>query len=135
MKLLGSQDLFVTVRDVDLDVPSPDPNTTYRIKLLTPQQQRDLADKHTRVEWNKKTHEKEKVTDWLALSEDTIDLVLVEWTGVEDADGTPAPCTREAKVIGLDLQRRRQLIEMSGAMHRDAEVAAVASFRGPADVR
>ena len=129
MKLLGSADLFVTVRDGDLDVPSPDPTTNYTIRILSPETSRALADKHTRVEWNKKDHTKERVTDWMALSEDSIDHVLVAWEGVEDAEGKPAACTRDAKVQGLDLQRRRQLIDMASTVHKDAEVATAASFR------
>lgn len=129
MKLLGSQDLFVTVRDVDLDVPSPDPATSYTLRMLSPEKSKALADQHTRIEWNKKNHEKERVTDWMALSEDSIDYVLVAWEGVEDADGKPAACTREAKVQGLDLQRRKQLIELASTVHKDAEVAQAASFR------
>lgn len=130
MKLLGSADLFVTVRDVDLDVPSPDPDTSYTVRILSPETSKTLHDKHTRVEWNKTTHQKERITDWMALSEDSIDYVLVGWEGVEDATGQPAPCTRETKVCGLDLQRRKQLIELAGTVHKDAEVAATAaSFR------
>jgi hypothetical protein len=134
MKLLGSADLFVTVRDTELDVPSPDPATTYTVRVLAPEKSQDLVKRHTRDEWNKKTHEKERVTDWIALSEDTIDYVLVEWAGVEDAEGVAAPCTREAKVRGLDLQRRRQLIELASTVHKDAAVASAASFRSTADV-
>lgn len=114
----------ITVRDADLeDVAHGDPDTRYTIRQITPAQNREVAKRHT------VTRRTGPETDYQAVLDDLLDLVLVDWSGIEDG-GVPMPCTREHK-LRLD-QPRKQAIVMLAAQNRIARAEVRdASFREP----
>lgn len=119
-----------TVADVDLPVPNGDPDGIYTLRPLTRTVRRTINDKHTRSRPNPQTGRMDLVTDGDGVTDDIIDHVLMDWTGIM-CDGAPAPCTREYKVQ-LDPVRLRALIERAGMTQAAHEVAVAESFRGVA---
>lgn len=129
LKLAREAETF-TVADVDLPVPNGDRDVVYTLRPLTRSVRRNVTDKHTRSKPNPQTGRMDLITDGDAVTDDIIDHVLMDWTGIL-CDGQPAPCTRENKVQ-LDPVRLRALIERAGMTQAAREVAVAESFRGVA---
>lgn len=107
IRLLSDSDQ-ITVRDSDI-IHGGDTETSYVLRKITPEKQRELLKKHTRSGNNRRG----ETLDIEALQQDQIDYVLVSWEGVLD-NGQPAECSRANKVNGLDMARRLALIEHAG---------------------
>lgn len=125
ISLLHDDDQIV-VKDADL-VEGGDKSTTYTIRKLTPEKQRQLRKANTR----KATYGRTAEVNWDAVQDDQIDHILAAWTGVVDR-GTPVPCTREFK-LRMDPVRKNALLDAAGLQDVvAAEDAKQDSFRPPA---
>jgi hypothetical protein len=94
----------ITVLDSEL-ITGGDSETSYTLRKITPEKQRELVDKHTRRGNNRR----QETIDVDRLQEDQLDYALTAWKGVLDR-GKPADCSRENKIGGLDLERRVAII-------------------------
>jgi len=113
---------LITVCDADL-VPDGDKDTTYSIRHLTIEKNRELRRKHTKRKPNPRTHVMEDETDEYALSDEQFDYALADWKGVV-AGGEAVPCTRDHKML-LDGLRRDAILRKAGLN----EIAAVGEAR------
>jgi hypothetical protein len=126
---LLSGETVITVLDRDLPgVAGPCEDVTYKVRQLPQAVAREIGKRHTRKVANPSTHRMEEQQDTDAILDDAIDYILVEWSGVVMPDGTPAPCSRENKLQGLDATRKKQLAEIAASNRTAAEVRAE-SFR------
>jgi hypothetical protein len=118
----------ITVADNEI-VPGGDPETTYTLRLLTRDDYRRVVREHTTKVPNRRSHAMEDVTNWEAVGERLLDMVLTGWTGILHG-GEPAPCTAEMKAK-LDSARSAGLLDRAGMnqIARSAEAKAD-SFRG-----
>lgn len=129
---LLSEETVLEIKDVDLpNVKSPCEDVTYQVRQIPPPLARAMAKRHTKRRPNPQTHQMEEQVDVDALSEEAIDYVVVGWSGVVLPDGTPAPCTKDNKVSGLDAARKIALTNIAGSNSGAAEARAE-SFRQPA---
>jgi hypothetical protein len=125
---------LLTVCDADL-VADGDKDTSYQIRHLTIEKNRELVRQCTKRVPNKRTHQMDDVTDWEAVSDVQFEYVLADWVGVEDAEGHPLDCTPANKAL-IDGGRRLAIMSRAGVN----EVMAAAerrsdSFRAPEVVR
>jgi hypothetical protein len=116
----------ITVTDSDL-LEGGDPNTTYRLRKLTPSAQRKIVKANTRPGNFKRAES----VDWHGVRDDQVDHILLGWEGVIDPrTGKPAECSRSNKIDGLDEVRKSALVDKAGlADVHEAEEARAASFR------
>jgi hypothetical protein len=122
----------ITVLDSDLeDVDNGDTGTSYTVRQIPPDVNREIAKKHTKYTPNSRTHRRDEDVDNVGFMDDLIDYALMDWSGILD-DGAPAPCTRENKLL-LDMPRKIALLKVAGLNRVAAEVRAQ-SFRPPASV-
>ena len=130
---LKTDDDVSTITDADL-VPDGDKDTTYTVRHITTDKHREIVKAHTTKVPNKRTHQRDDVTDWNAVSDALLDYALAEWSGVISR-GQPVPCDRGHKML-LDGQRKTALLEHAGMNEVAAAPARTAeSFRTPPDVR
>lgn len=123
VRLLNDDDTIV-VRDTDIVGEDGDKQTTYTVRKLTPEKQRDIRRKHTRAA---KFNRQESI-NWDAVADDQLDYLLVSWTGIEDR-GKAVPCEREYK-LRLDSVRKAALLDKAGLSDVvAAEDAKEQSFR------
>ena len=119
---LLNADKRITVKDSDLpDVTGGDPDTTYTVRQLAPEESRAISRKHT----TDLRRGGEKVNS-MAIMDELIDRALVAWTGVL-LDGEPAECTPANKLL-LDGPRKLALLEIAGSNQMAKEEAKAASF-------
>ena len=123
-----------TLTDAELMGPDGDKETTYTIRHLTTEKHREVVREHTQKIPNKRTHQRDDVTDWEAVSDALLAYVLVKWSGVV-VDGQAVPC-EWAYTSLLDGPRKSALLERAGlnAIAATPERRAE-SFRTAADVR
>ena len=106
----------------------------YVIRHLTTDQHREITRQNTKKKPNKMTHQMEEHVDWAKVSDDLLDYVLTDWSGVI-AEDNPLPCTLQYKLL-LDAQRKTAILQFAGmnevlaAPERRAE-----SFREAESVR
>ena len=99
------------VSDADL-VPGGDKDTSYNVRHITIEKNREIVAKNTKPIPNRRTHVMEPTTDWQAVNDDLLDYAISDWRGIV-AKGEPLPCTRENK-MKLDALRRDALLQKSG---------------------
>lgn len=129
---LQTDDATFDVREDELDdVQHADAEVVYVLRELTTTKWREIKRQHTRKVPNKVTKQMEEVTDQEAFADDITDYVLVDWRGIVERGGVPAPCTRDNKlrldgIIKAALVARAGLTQIvQAADHRDS------SFRSP----
>jgi len=70
---------------------------------LTPTELKDMMQQHRKVEWDSPTRvgRKERFIDYdfLNITFDRIDKIIVGWEDVVDEEGNPLPCDREHKLL------------------------------------
>ena len=126
---LGSDGETFVVRDADLGVADPDPEVTYTVRAITRSRFLDILAKRTSKVLDRASRQMVDHVDGVGANEDALEYALVSWTGI-NADGEPAPCTREwQREIGAN--RAAALLQIVVEPRRD-EVARAKSFRGPA---
>lgn len=130
---LNREDAEITVCDKDLSgVADGDPDVSYTIRKLTQPIHRKILKQHTSHEFVRGVGRQEKF-DAQAITDDLLDYVLVGWSGVL-LKGEPAPCTRDWKLNGLDVDRKRALIDKAG-MNEIARVPEVRAASFPSATR
>lgn len=130
---LFDDDARIVVRETDLeDVTRPDPDVTYTIRHITEEKWRELQKRHTTYVLNKQTGKRDPVVAWDALSDDAVDYLLCEWTGIV-SKGQPVPCERAFK-LKLDGTVKAALFATARTNQTSAEDRS-ASFRATGDVR
>ena len=123
---LNRDDAEIQVCDKDLPgVVDGDPDVFYTLRKLTKPTHRKILKAHTTNEFVRGVGRQEKV-DYDAVTDDLLDYIVIGWKGVL-LKGEPAPCLREWKVNGLDVDRKRALIDKAGMndVARAPEVRAV----------
>lgn len=124
---LLNDDEQVTVLDSAL-IEGGDQDTSYTIRKLTPEKQREIVKRNTRPGNYRRTGD---TINWNAVQDDQLDYVLLAWSGVKDGE-RDAECSRANKLM-LDGVRKLALIDRAGmAEVIAAEEARDASFRGTA---
>ena len=128
LELLDESDR-ITVRDAELeDVPDPDKDTTYTLRPITSEKQREIRKRHTTYVPNRNTGRKDPRFDEDAIQDDLLDHAIESWTGIVHK-GTPLPCERQYK-LKLDVLRKAALLITAGLNRSEREAAAQAdSFR------
>ncbi len=132
--VLTDPDARITVRDADLaGIVNGDPDTTYTIRPISIEQHRGLVKKNTAQVIDRRLQAQVPQVDSAAVSDDVLDYVLVEWSGLLFR-GEPVPCERAYK-LKLDYVRKSALCDLAGMNQivRAPEVRAE-SFREPAGV-
>ena len=122
---LGCSDEFI-VEDVDLPVPNGDPEVRYTLRPFSKEARKAIWAKHTKSKANPRTHRMEPWTDLDAVTNDTVDHVLVGWAGI-CINGEPAPCERANKLM-LDEIRLVALVEKAGYTQEVRDKAKAESF-------
>lgn len=127
---LKKQGATFTVTDAQV-VKGGDPDTSYTLRVLTRDDEQRLIEKIARAceksEWNHELRRMDTVLDQrrakVELTLAVLDHILVEWSGVTDADtGTALPCTLEFKRM-LPQDRQDSLLDIARA---NAQVKAAA---------
>jgi len=129
MRVLRRPDEIVTVLETEL-MQDGDPDVSYRLRRMTRELAATISKRHTTRKLNKGTRSMEDQTDTMEVGADTIDHVIVDWSGWEDGEGRPVPCTREAKLLLPPATLAAIAQWAADAERRDRED----SFRGPEDV-
>jgi hypothetical protein len=116
------------------DLQHADPDVVYICRELTTTKWRELQRQHTRKVLNKASKQMENVTDNEAFSDAIVDYVLMDWRGIVERGGAPAPCTTENK-LRLDGVVKAALVGKAG-LSQIVEGAAIkeTSFRPTPDV-
>lgn len=118
---LDASDLF-DVNESEMDVINPDPDVSYTIRPLTMTDIRSYRKQATVSVINKKTHQREDEFDADRFQDLMIDHALVAWTGILfKSSNEPVPCTTNYKVQGLDLSRRKAILDLAGANQSSAK--------------
>ena len=107
-----SDDDLIWVSEVELGLDDADPDIAYQIRKLTPTKHREIVKRHTKPEFQKGVGRVEK-TDGYAAMDDIVDHVIVDWRGIL-LKGEKCPVTRDYKVAGLDLDRKRAIVDRAG---------------------
>lgn len=95
---LQTDDYTFEVKETELDdVTDADPSVVYVLRELTTKKWRELNKAHSRKVPNKVTRRLEDVVDAEAFADALVDYVLVDWRGIVERGGSPAPCTAENK--------------------------------------
>lgn len=111
---LMTEDDQVEVCETDLTgLADADPDVFYTIRKLTPQVHRQIIKKHTKTTGFERGVGKVEKTDGFAATDDIVDYVLVGWRGML-LKGQPAPCVRDLKLAGLDLDRKKAIVDRAG---------------------
>jgi hypothetical protein len=108
---LKTADDEVVVSDADL-VAGGDKDTSYTIRFLTIEKNRELVKQHTKKVPNRRTHQMEDDTNWEAVSDAQFDYVLKDWKGVR-VKGADVPCVPQFKQL-VDGTRRGALLVKAG---------------------
>ncbi len=123
-------DKQITVKDSELeDVSDGDPETTYTVRQIPPEVNRDITKRSTSHPPNRRTGSRETVVDHFAVFDDLLDYALIAWSGILDR-GEPAPCERAYK-MRLDVARKAALLSRAG-VNEVVALQKAHSFRGPA---
>lgn len=95
---LQSDDYTFEVNETELDdVTDADPSVVYVLRELTTRKWRELNKAHSRKVPNKVTRRLEDKTDPEVFADALVDYVLIDWRGIVERGGMPAPCTPENK--------------------------------------
>jgi hypothetical protein len=95
---LQSDDYTFEVKETELDdVTDADPSVVYVLRELTTRKWRELNKAHSRKVPNKVTRRLEDVVDPEVFADALVDYVLIDWRGIVERGGKPAPCTPENK--------------------------------------
>jgi hypothetical protein len=130
---IKDDDAITQVLDSEL-IADGDKETSYALRTITLEKNREIVKRHTRKVPNKRTHQMEDKVDWEGVTDDLLDWALADWSGVI-AHGKPLECTLPNKKR-LDGVRRSAILERSGMNEvRSAPEVREESFRAPADVR
>jgi hypothetical protein len=122
IRLLNA-DERVTVLDSEL-LENGDKDTSYTIRKLTPEAQREIVKRNTRPG----NFRKGDTVNWQKVQDDQIDYIVEDWTGIK-AGAEAAPCTRANKLL-LDPVRKVALIDRAGLQEIEAvEADRQESFR------
>lgn len=109
-QLLQEDNVFpVRESELELTIP-PDPDAIYYLRALTREVSRAIVKRHTRQVPNRRTHQKDDVTDVYTVSDDLLDYAIVKWDGVTNGTGGPAPCDLEHK-LKLPVEVQTALID------------------------
>jgi NAD-dependent oxidoreductase involved in siderophore biosynthesis len=132
---LQSDDYTFEVKETELDdVQDADPQVVYVLRELTTKKWRELNKTHSRKMPNKATKRMEDVVDQEAFADAIVDYVLVDWRGIVERGGNPAPCTTENK-HRLDGVLKAALVGRAGLSQIvQASEARDASFRPTEDL-
>lgn len=132
---LQSDDYTFEVKETELDdVQDADPQVVYVLRELTTKKWRELNKTHSRKMPNKVTKRMEDVVDQEAFADAIVDYVLVDWRGIVERGGSPAPCTTENK-HRLDGVLKAALVGKAGLSQIvQASEARDASFRPTEDL-
>ena len=132
---LQSDDYTFEVKETELDdVQDADPQVVYVLCELTTKKWRELNKTHSRKMPNKVTKRMEDVVDQEAFADAIVDYVLVDWRGIVERGGSPAPCTTENK-HRLDGVLKAALVGKAGLSQIvQASEARDASFRPTEDL-
>jgi hypothetical protein len=121
------------VLDSDL-VPDGAKDVTYYIRHLTKEVYREIVKSHTQKVPNRRTHQKEDVTDWQAVTDAQLDYALTKWDGV-NIGGKAAECNAETRQL-LDGPRVLAILDRAGANEiASAGEGRAESFREAEKVR
>lgn len=115
MLQLLSENTNFTVTDAEL-VKDGDHGTAYTLRHILPAERRIIAEKNTSRRANRQTASMQDVVNHIGILEDLVDHAVVDWSGIL-ADGQPAPCTREYKLL-LDGFRIEAILERASTMQR-----------------
>ena len=130
---LKTDDDITQYTDAEL-VPDGDKDTVYFVRHLTPETLAEMLKRHTKKVPNRRTHQRDDVTDREALMKEQLDYALTDWSGVI-SKGVPLKCTPEAKRL-LDAVRQVAILDKAGLNTVVATPESRAeSFRETADVR
>lgn len=130
---IRDDDAIVTVQDAEL-ITDGDKETTYQLRTITLEKNREIVRAHTRKVPNRRTHQMDDKVDWDAVTDALLDWALAGWDGVV-AHGKPLSCTLEHKKR-LDGVRRTAILERAGMNEvRQAPEVRDESFRPTAIVR
>jgi len=127
---LQSDDYTFEVKETELDdVQNADPQVVYVLRELTTKKWRELNKSYSRKVPNKVTKRMEDVLDQEAFADAIVEYVVVDWRGIVERGGTPAPCTTENK-HRLDSVLKGALVSKAGQTQIvEASEARDASFR------
>lgn len=108
-----SDDDLIWVNETELaGVTDADPEIAYQIRKLTPTKHREIVKRHTKPVFERGVGRVEK-TDGYAAMDDIIDHVLADWRGIL-LHGEKCPVTRDWKLTGLDLDRKKAIVDRAG---------------------
>lgn len=108
-----SDDDLIWVHETELaGVTDADPDISYQIRKLTPTKHREIVKKHTKPVFERGVGRVEK-TDGYAAMDDIVDHVLTDWRGIL-LRGEKCPVTRDWKLQGLDLDRKKAIVDRAG---------------------
>lgn len=111
---LMQEDDQVEVCETELaGLADADSDVFYTIRKLTPTKHRAILKQHTKAAGFERGVGKIEKTDGFAATDDIVDYVLVGWRGIL-LHGQPAPCERALKLSGLDLDRKKAIIDRAG---------------------
>ncbi len=108
---LKTDEDITDVTDAEL-MPDGDKGTVYKVRHITTDRHREITKQHTTKIPNKRTHLRDDVVDWEAVSDALLDFALAGWEGVT-LKGEPVPCVWENK-NRLDGPRKAALLQMAG---------------------
>jgi hypothetical protein len=101
------------LKETDIpEVINADPEVSYTVRPLSTAKFRELQKKNTKPVVNKATRSMESDVNGEGLTDDLIDYVIVDWTGIV-SKGQPAECSRANK-LRLDGQVKSGLIGVAG---------------------
>jgi len=98
---------------IDTDGWESDPEVKYELRELTTAAWRRIHKTYTKRKPNKSARIMEEETDGDAFADAMVDYVLVNWSGIIERGGTPAPCTTANK-LRLDSIVKAALISRAG---------------------
>lgn len=132
---LLDEDATIEVKDSDLGLPGGDEDTTYTVRVVTPQVAKRIRKAHTQRKPNPVTHRMEDVTNHETFAEALWDYVMKDWTGplwkgkpVGPDDMVPTSSGEVKAKTQLDGGRKAALLEKAGANEVVDDPSA--SFRG-----
>lgn len=113
------------VRETELETLEcvPDPDAVYTLRSLSVAVAREIGKRHTRLEFDPKTHRKVEIVNGEAVNDDVVDYIIAGWTGIAG----DVPCTKENK-LKLPVPVQKALLERAQVGEGSAEARA-ASFR------
>ena len=125
-KLLVEDEVF-PVRESELELTIPiDAEAVYYLRPLTLDTARRVSNAHTRLVPNRRTHQRDEVTDKVAINNELLDYTIVKWEGVSN-HSEKAPCDLAHKLL-LPVEVQAALIERA----QTGEADTAKSFRDPA---